>query len=426
LPFTANAVAHIASCDLFFLTATHPTSPSYTSTNHRGGPPGFVRILSNDAHSTTIAYPEYSGNRLYQTLGNLMLKPSIGLVFPDFETGNVLYVTGTASMHAGREAAALIPRSNLVVTIAVSAMRFVGNGLPFRGKVIDFSPYNPPVRYLAAERPDALPPADAADRRLSATLIEKERLTPTIARLRFRIDGRGEDAERGWKAGQYAALSFDDELGLGYSHMRDDDPTSLNDDLVRTWTVASAPVPSGSGSSRGAVEFEIIMRAVGRVTNYLYKFDTRRELTVPLLGFGGEFAIEQGDGKVVGFVAGGAGITPFLAQAGSLDAKGVRGFWAIRAVDLGLVRAVLERVKVLGACLKIFVSGIEGPGQETEDNIAAIETAGVTVVRRRLAEQDIASEKQIERWYLCTGVALRKSIEAWVGEKEVNYEDFGY
>ena len=53
-------------------------------TNHRGGPPGFVRCLSGEDGYTKFVYPEYSGNRLYQSLGNLMLEPKSGFFFPDF------------------------------------------------------------------------------------------------------------------------------------------------------------------------------------------------------------------------------------------------------------------------------------------------------------------------------------------------------
>ena len=101
-------------------------------TNHRGGPPGFVRALSDDT-STTLYWPEYSGNRLYQTLGNLQVTPLAGLCFPDFLTGDVLYVTGTTRILVGSDAADALPRSNLVVKLTVTAARLVTKGLPFQG-----------------------------------------------------------------------------------------------------------------------------------------------------------------------------------------------------------------------------------------------------------------------------------------------------
>lgn len=196
-------------------------------TNHRGGLPGFVRVAKNDASGTILVYPELSGNRLYQTLGNLYTTPRAGLIFPDFNTGDALYLTGTAEIILGKEAAAVLPRSNLVVKLHVSAARFVRQSLSFRGDNLEQSPYNPPVRYLPAET--ALANAQTNNSKvIYAKLLARDRLTPTIARFRFGISDI-EALER-WMPGQYVALAFEDELSVGYSHMRDDDPKSLNDD----------------------------------------------------------------------------------------------------------------------------------------------------------------------------------------------------
>lgn len=121
--------------------------------NYRGCPPGFVR-LENDGASrvAVLTAPEYSGNRLYQTLGNLYTTPKAGLVFPDFGTGDVLYVTGTTKILIDEEATQVLTRSKLAVQVNVTAARSVQQGLPFRGLPGERSPYNPPVRYLSHER----------------------------------------------------------------------------------------------------------------------------------------------------------------------------------------------------------------------------------------------------------------------------------
>ena len=196
-------------------------------TNHRGGSPGFVRVAKNDASGTVLVYPEFSGNRLYQTLGNLYTSPRAGLIFPNFDSGDALYLTTTTEIVFGKDATAVLPRSNLVVKLHVSAARLVKNSLSFRGNNLERSPYNPPVRYLPAEK--ALPDAQTSNSRvIYATLLARDPLTPTIARFRFSI-GDPEASGR-WTPGQYVALAFEDELSVGYSHMRDDDPWSLNDD----------------------------------------------------------------------------------------------------------------------------------------------------------------------------------------------------
>ena len=71
--------------------------------SHRGGAPGFVE-LSGDAHTLTI--PDYSGNNMFNSIGNLLLDPLIGVTFVDFATGGILQITGRAEIiWAGPEVA---------------------------------------------------------------------------------------------------------------------------------------------------------------------------------------------------------------------------------------------------------------------------------------------------------------------------------
>ncbi|WP_255468216.1 pyridoxamine 5'-phosphate oxidase family protein [Achromobacter sp. UMC71] len=61
--------------------------------SHRGGKPGFVRVDGD-----TLTIPDFSGNRFFNTLGNLMVNPRAGLLFIDFERGDVLQVSGRAEV----------------------------------------------------------------------------------------------------------------------------------------------------------------------------------------------------------------------------------------------------------------------------------------------------------------------------------------
>ena len=62
--------------------------------SHRGGPPGFIEILNND----TLKIPDYRGNSMYNTLGNIVQNPNTGLLFIDFEKGSTLQLTGKAEL----------------------------------------------------------------------------------------------------------------------------------------------------------------------------------------------------------------------------------------------------------------------------------------------------------------------------------------
>jgi NAD(P)H-flavin reductase len=389
------------------MTADNPETSM--STNHRGGPPGFVRVVSNTSSDTSLIYPEYSGNRLYQTLGNLKISPLAGLVFPNLETGDVLYVTGSTEILIGDNARKYLPRSNLAVKINVEAARFVKSGLLFRALPGEYSPYNPPVQYLSTEDTHSLP----GDNSGTATLIRKEILSPSVARFAFSLPSGSNIT---WKAGQYVALDFSDELDVGYSHMRDDDPSSLNDDFVRTFTISSPP---SAVASAAETELEITIRKVGRVTGMLFAWNPRAGgLEVGLRGIGGSFEIAR-SGKV-GFVAGGVGVTPLLAQASELDMQNLKVWWTVKRDDLGFVKKIFEKIPGLKAITMVFVTSAENPGKED-----ALD--GVTLKERRLQATDLQDGGQeIEKWYLCTNPGLRESILKWLPTQQVFFEDFNY
>ena len=399
------------------------------STNDRGGPPGFIRVAKNDPSGTILIYPEYSGNRLYQTLGNLVLDPRVGIAIPDFTTGNILHISGLAKIILGPDAAQILPRSNLAVQILVKSARLIANGLSFRGIPGEPSPYNPPVRYLPAER-EALSslPSSSTTTTATATLLSRTLLTPTIARFRFSITDAASASKQRWTAGQYVALAFEDELSGGYAHMDDDDPRSLNDDYVRTFTVSSPP--PGAVGALAHDEFEITIRNNGKVTAWLFRYNIRAGLEVPLRGFAGTFAVEQRPGGegVVPFVAGGIGITPLLAQLGELDLKRLKLFWAVSVSDLGLVGDTLRRYPAMGPSIEVFVSGISGDvSKEVAAALEDIENMEVKVMRRRVSEGDIRGAAGLgDTWYVCAGPELRKRLLGWLSHKKVMYEDFNY
>ena len=61
--------------------------------SHRGGRPGFV-----GAHGDTLVIPDFRGNGFFNTLGNLLGDPRAGLLFIDFDTGDLLQLQGTVAI----------------------------------------------------------------------------------------------------------------------------------------------------------------------------------------------------------------------------------------------------------------------------------------------------------------------------------------
>lgn len=414
LPSIAIDLLNRADC-MFFSTV----GKIDMDTNYRGGPPGFVRVSSNETRGAVLAYPEYSGNRLYQSLGNMQMNPLAGYVFPDFETGNALYATGTTEVLVRNDAAAILPRSKLAVRITLSAARFVEKALPFRGIPGQLSPYTPSVRYLPTEK--NIPATEGTtDPSITATLIKKEELTPTITRFRFRISDPSKTGP--WIPGQYATLSFAEELDMGYSHMRDDDPTSLNDDYIRTFTISSYP-----GKDKHPSEFEITARKHGNVTIYLFRTSERAGLEVPLRGFGGSFQFEEDNNQeIIPFIAGGIGITPVIAQIPGIDISRLRLFWSVSMRDVGLVVDTFRKFPHLPASTSLFMTGPDlESGSLDQRNFQAICLSGARVERRRMEKEDL-DPLLVDVWYLCAGTGLKRTALDWLSGKRVVYEDFDY
>lgn len=435
--------------DMFFVSSSHEDQDM--DSNHRGGPKGFLRVESNDypamdgesptsnetgedeeGTGATIIWPEYSGNNLYQTLGNLQTTPRAGLCVPDFETGDVLYMTGTTEVLIGEDAKHVLPKSKLAVRFHVTRALFVERGLPFRGVEIEsrdgmggadgMSPYNPKVWYLKSEKTDVLQGGD--EKEIGAVLLETVKLTPTINRYRFALSQN--DAFPPWKPGQYVVLTFSGELDMGYSHMRDDDPLSLNDDWLRTFTVSSR-----YGLGQHGEEFEMTVRNVGAVTGWLarQRVDRGARVDVGVKGFGGDFVIQQKQGtKLTPFVAGGIGITPVVAQLQNLDLKTFRVFWTLGVKDIGLVADCFERYEGLASVTDLFLTGDPAQIPETQRPILEkLKAQSRRCEMRRLRKEDLtAVQDEVENWYLCTAPVLRNQIQEWLPGKPVIYENFDY
>lgn len=81
----------IHRADTFFLGTTHPERGNDAS--HRGGPSGFLRV---DDHG--LWWPDYPGNNMFNSFGNLAVDPAAALLIMDFRTGHTVQLSGTATV----------------------------------------------------------------------------------------------------------------------------------------------------------------------------------------------------------------------------------------------------------------------------------------------------------------------------------------
>ncbi len=109
--------AFIEARDMFFLaTADDQGRPTCS---YKGGDPGcFVRVL--DPH--TLVFPNYDGNGMYFSLGNVLVNPEIGMLFIDFEKGHRMRLEGTASIDLDDPLRGDFPEAQFVVRVRARAV----------------------------------------------------------------------------------------------------------------------------------------------------------------------------------------------------------------------------------------------------------------------------------------------------------------
>jgi uncharacterized protein len=136
-----DQVRIVARADTFFIASAHPDRGADAS--HRGGRPGFVDV-SGDGRE--LVFPDYPGNRMFQTLGNLAADPRVGLLFLDWESGMALQLTGRAEIIWDESEVRAWPGAERLVRISVGAVHERAGAMPARWELIEPSRLNPPTK----------------------------------------------------------------------------------------------------------------------------------------------------------------------------------------------------------------------------------------------------------------------------------------
>jgi len=126
---------------MFFLaTADAEGQPDVS---YKGGVPGFVRVVDEQ----TLAFPDYDGNGMFRSLGNVLVNPSVALLFIDFERPNRLRVNGSARVVESDALLASYPGAQFMVR--VHAARIFPNCPRYihRMTIAEPSPYVPRADY---------------------------------------------------------------------------------------------------------------------------------------------------------------------------------------------------------------------------------------------------------------------------------------
>jgi uncharacterized protein len=114
--FTASDTAFVEGAIFFFLaTADAEGRPDVS---HKGGMPGFVRVTG----PSELAFPDYDGNGMFKSLGNVAVNPNVALLFIDFERPRRLRINGTAVFSRDDPLMAMTVGAQMIVRVTARAI----------------------------------------------------------------------------------------------------------------------------------------------------------------------------------------------------------------------------------------------------------------------------------------------------------------
>ena len=111
--FTEGDRAFISAASMFFLATA--SEEGWPECSYKGGLPGFVRITDE----RSLAFPDYDGNGMFRSLGNISVNPHVGLLFVNFERPSRLRLNGVATLHLSDPLLDEYPGAQCIVRVRV-------------------------------------------------------------------------------------------------------------------------------------------------------------------------------------------------------------------------------------------------------------------------------------------------------------------
>ncbi len=137
---TGKVEALVERADTFFIASRVPELTDDprdgVDVSHRGGRPGFLGVTGK----SMLSFPDFNGNRFFNTLGNIEADGRVGLFVPDFETGEALFVTGQAVIDWSPERAGTFAGARRIVDVTPEEILHARNVFPARGRLLEAWP----------------------------------------------------------------------------------------------------------------------------------------------------------------------------------------------------------------------------------------------------------------------------------------------
>lgn len=108
--------AYIGAVDFFFLASVD--AEGQPTVSYKGGFPGFAKVVDDK----TLVFPNYDGNGMFLSMGNLDATGKIAMLFINFERPSHMRLKGTASILRDDPLLAEYPEANFLVRVDVTGI----------------------------------------------------------------------------------------------------------------------------------------------------------------------------------------------------------------------------------------------------------------------------------------------------------------
>lgn len=406
--FDDRSRAMIENTDSLFIATAYgddPKAPSQgADVSHRGGKPGFVKIEDD----RTFIFPDFSGNNHFNTVGNIVLNPRAGFLFVDFESGDLLTMTGTAEIvWEGEEVRAFAGAERLIRFRAEEVIRVEGS-LPLRFAFGDYSPmlghtgsWTQAAETIEAERERNLyVPYEVFDVRPESEVISSFYLR--------RADGK---APARHEPGQF--------LPIRLTVPGQDEPA------LRTYTLSDA--------SNGEHYRLSIKREDGGALVSPYLHDTAKPgFRLEAMAPRGKFALDRSSERPVVLISAGVGITPMIAMTNFIinEGKRTRNFRRtifVHGARNGRVHGFGDHIRALAAEHESLTAHIRFSAPDESDSLGETHDSeghiDIALLQSLLPLDDYD-------FYLCGPQAFMQSLYdgltgLGIREERIHYESFG-
>jgi len=329
-----RARAMIAEADTFFVASYVDDADAgrEVDVSHRGGKPGFVR-LGDDG---VLTIPDFAGNLFFNTLGNLIANPKAGLLFVDFETGDLLQISGDAEIILDSPEIAAFQGAERLWRVTPRRIVYRAGALPLRW-TFQQDGWSPNSLLTgsweqAAQRQKAAALAKQWRQFRVARIVEE---STVIRSLHLEpVDGAGLIPHQ---AGQHLPIRLI--------------PAGAAAPAMRTYTLSAAPFDSA---------YRISVKRQGLVSNHLHGL--RAGDLIEARAPAGQFTIDAGEQRPAVLLAAGIGITPMLAMLRQIVYEGLRTrrirptwlFYAARSkAERAFDREIQELVARAGGAVRL-------------------------------------------------------------------------